>query len=135
MAAACDHHLLLSVQLSHSSVISACRSAASPELALLRSRFSEPAATDLSARAALRRSVEDLLPAKALPATVSVLGTLREARSLASWSVARLADIDGGPEQAIGLLWSDDSNVRLAAAGVVGTRLTRSGRMLCSPTT
>jgi hypothetical protein len=49
---------------------------------------------------------------------LDVLKALRETHSLRNWSVERLAEVSGGIDEAWQLLWSDDAEVRLAAATV-----------------
>jgi hypothetical protein len=50
---------------------------------------------------------------------LSILARLRETPGLADWSTSRLADVDHGIQEAIPLLTSKDSRVRLAAARIV----------------
>lgn len=50
---------------------------------------------------------------------LEVLRTLRENHTVRTWSIERLADVDGGLDEAWELLRSDDAEVRLAAANVI----------------
>ena len=50
---------------------------------------------------------------------LGLLRTLRENRALRAWAVGRLADVEGGFDEALQLLWDSEADVRIPATAVV----------------